>query len=439
MQTATLDQLTAATPATRNRAIDAYRAGAMVAVAAGHWLAAAIVRDGDSIAGANALDYSRSLHWLTYLFQVMPLFFCLGGYSNAASLDAHHRAGRANADWVAARLRRLTKPAGYLAGTWFAVVAVALMTGLAPSIALGASAAAAIPLWFLANYVADTALAPTTLRWHRTHGWRFSAALAGVFALIEVAHLTGVPVLPKLNIVVGWMLFQVLGFWWRDGLLPSAARLRSLAAGSAAVCGALVALGPWPLAMVRVPSQPLSNTWPPSAPLVFFGLAYCFIAIAAAPAVDGWLKGHRRAWSTVAAANTITMTVYLWHFTALAIVGGLWFALGLIGDAPVGSGSWWIAKIPMLVAATIVLAAIVALVGKKEREGLLSAGEGRSFTNGQAAALSLAIAAGFEVWTEAGTNPVLIVLGTTLLLASRYALGVTVSSKPRRSPLPQSN
>jgi hypothetical protein len=61
------------------------------------------------------------------------------------------------------------------------------------------------------------------------------------------------------------------------------------------------------------------------------------------------------------------MTVYLWHLTALAIVGSIGAALGLIGAPTVGSASWWIAKATMIAAAAVVLAILVLIVGRAEQ------------------------------------------------------------------------
>ncbi len=75
--------LAATTKSDRNRAVDFYRAAAMVAVAVGHWAAIAIAvgPDGDLITG-NALEFAPSMSWITWLFQVMPLFFVVGGFSS---------------------------------------------------------------------------------------------------------------------------------------------------------------------------------------------------------------------------------------------------------------------------------------------------------------------------------------------------------------------
>ena len=85
MSTPTISSLVAATPATRNRVVDLYRPVAITVVVLGHWLmAAVVVRDG-TVVHANILETSTVLQGLTWVFQVMPLFFLVGGYSNATS------------------------------------------------------------------------------------------------------------------------------------------------------------------------------------------------------------------------------------------------------------------------------------------------------------------------------------------------------------------
>ena len=106
----TLDSLASQTKSDRNRAVDFYRVVAMLAVAVGHWLAmVAISRDGELVSG-NALEFIPSLGWSTWILQVMPLFFVVGGFSSAMSLDAHNRSGGNAQDWIAARLRRMLPP-----------------------------------------------------------------------------------------------------------------------------------------------------------------------------------------------------------------------------------------------------------------------------------------------------------------------------------------
>ena len=96
----------------------------------------------------------------------MPLFFFVGGFASATSLRSAERRGMRPADWIATRLHRMVTPAAALAGFWVVALALAAALGGFGIVAVGA-AGAAIPLWFLANYTIDTALAPFTFRWFR--------------------------------------------------------------------------------------------------------------------------------------------------------------------------------------------------------------------------------------------------------------------------------
>ena len=100
--------LAGAAKADRNRAIDLYRALAMLAVSIGHWAAIVMTTDADGeLVTGNALEFAPSMSWLTWILQVMPLFFVVGGFSSAMSLDSHNAKGGRPQDWVAARLRRM--------------------------------------------------------------------------------------------------------------------------------------------------------------------------------------------------------------------------------------------------------------------------------------------------------------------------------------------
>ncbi len=415
-----------ATPSSRNRAIDAYRAIAMCAVALGHWLAADVRITNGSLTGGNALNSVPQLHIITWIFQVMPVFFCIGGFSNAASLDAHHRAGRSNGSWVRARLSRLTTPSVWLAGTWLTIVTVGSVLGQG-DLAGKAAGIASIPLWFLANYVADTSLAPITLRLYRKYNYKFIGGLVGLFAIGEAARFPKIHYVPQMNIVIGWLLFQVVGFAWKDGRLPSDKKLLPVGIASWSIAGLLVAFGPWPLAMVSVPGAQFANTWPPSLALMFYGFGLCSFAIAAAPAISSFLTRNAKAWKIVVVANTMTMTSYLWHFTALAIAAFALSKTSLLPTAAAGSGAWWLQKLPVMGAALVVLSILVAMLSGKERSGLLNATKATPVADSRALAIGtgvagLALAGGFEIWTAAEGDPKFALPGMILVLSVHFAL-----------------
>ena len=155
--------LAAATPAHRDRYVDLLRALAIVVVVIGHWTISAVTVDRGRLGWANVIAALPWAHPLTWLFQVMPVVFLVGGYANAASWTSHRRGGTSAAGWVRSRALRLLRPtAAFLA---------VLVTGYGAALALGADVqvaraavwASAISLWFLVVYLAVTSMAPLLL------------------------------------------------------------------------------------------------------------------------------------------------------------------------------------------------------------------------------------------------------------------------------------
>lgn len=410
----------------RNRAVDFYRVVAMLAVAVGHWLAMVAVTGSDGeLVGGNALSFVPGLGWATWLLQVMPLFFVVGGFSSAMSLDAHDRSDGRAQDWIAARLRRMLPPAVVLAATWLVVLAAGAAAGQL-TLAMAAVHASAIPLWFLANYTIDTALAPFVLPRFRNDPRRFGALIVGAFLTFEAMRIAGVPVLPHVNWVLGWLAFQVLGMAWRDGLLPTGARLVSLAGSLwAATLFLVLSGGPWSITMVHAPGAEHSPTNPPTLSLMTFGAAFSLTAIALAPRISTMLAARPKAWMAVVASNSIAMSVYLWHMTAAVIfTGALHLTVGL-PSAAVGSVDWWMFKIPTILGSMLILAPIVAIVSKIERRALLAPRRPWNGSVGSIIVVAALTSTALKLWTSgnvvliAPSLIVLVVLGRTALSATQ--------------------
>ena len=301
----------------------------------------------------------------------MPLFFFAGGFASATSLISAERKGLAPADWVATRLRRMVTPAAALAGFWAVALVLAAVGGGFGVVSYGA-VGAAIPLWFLANYTIDTALAPFTFRWFRARPVVFVGSLLALFALAEAARFAGIPMVPQVNWVIGWLGFQVAGFAWQAGMLPTGRSLAALAGLFWALTLAAVNLGPWPAVMLHHGGLDHSPTHPPSSALLLFGLAYSFTAAAFAPAVTRWLERSERAWQLTISANVIAMSVYLWHMTAAVLVAAVAYATGLLRTVDPGTSAWWATKPLILLANLVVLVPIVRKVAPIEQRALLS-------------------------------------------------------------------
>ena len=176
MQTSTAERIAAATPVTRNRVVDLLRVAALSVVVLGHWLLAAVWLDDGELQTGAVLGLATWTHPVTWVFQVMPVFFLVGGYANGRSWRAARRRGEPWPQWLRARLRRLLVPVVPLLVAWVVILAVALAAGADPAMLRTASQTALVPTWFLAAYVAVCALAPLTLRvWERLGWWSVAA------------------------------------------------------------------------------------------------------------------------------------------------------------------------------------------------------------------------------------------------------------------------
>ncbi len=410
--TINMSDLVSGAKADRNRAVDFYKAIAMVAVAFGHWMAIAVFTDADGeIVAKNALEFDYSLAWLTWALQVMPLFFLAGGFSSAVSLDSHNRKGGAPQDWVANRLRRMMVPTMVLAYFWIVVLGIGSAVGFRSMAFIGASAGA-IPLWFLANYTIDTAIAPITLPLFRAQPVRFGIVVAGSFTLFEVLGIVGVPVVQNINWVIGWLIFQILGFAWKDGLLPSRRTLGWLSPALWALTYAAVKIGPWRASMVDDGGEAFLPTHPPSIALMLFGMAYCSTAVFLAPSINSWLACSKKSFTVVAVLGGVGMSVYLWHFTAAVVAGiGLLLVDGL-PTAEVGTPDWWVQKLPLIGLSFVLLLGILRLVKRFEVEGLLA--EKARYRGSMTRILISAalLSAGVKLWT--GGTPTKVAIGLAI-------------------------
>jgi len=139
-------ELAEQTPASRNRYVDFLRALSIGAVVLGHWIIAAPWIEGGRLQLDHMLSVQPATQWLTLIFQVMPVFFLVGGYSNAASWDAARRSGTSYGRWVAGRARRLIGPIIPLILIWAAMAFVFRGFGVSYEMIRHASILALVPI-----------------------------------------------------------------------------------------------------------------------------------------------------------------------------------------------------------------------------------------------------------------------------------------------------
>ncbi|WP_409329713.1 acyltransferase family protein [Trujillonella humicola] len=367
--TGRVHELAARTPPGRNRVVDLVRAAAILFVVLGHWLVV-VVRLGDdgTLSGVNLLGIWPPAQPMTWVFQVMPLFFLVGGYAGAAAWISARRSGQDGLRWLDGRLRRLLRPTTAFLLVAVSAAALARLAGVDPELVATAGWVAGIALWFLAVYLALTALTPLVVQADERYGLGVPAALAGAAAVVDVLRLSaGVPAVELLNFVLVWLCLLALGVAWHSGRLTGSPWPPALLAGGGlAVLVGLVALGPYPVSMVNVPGDEFHNTAPPSLALLALGLTQAGLVLLACRALDR-LAHRPRVWLATVALNGVILSVFLWHMVPVVAAGLLLYGTGLFPQPEPASAQWFALRPVWVLACAVLLAGVVALVARFER------------------------------------------------------------------------
>ncbi|MCK0173047.1 acyltransferase [Mycolicibacterium sp. F2034L] len=349
-------EVTAGTPAGRDRAIDVIRITALLAVVLGHTLMATSTLRDDVFIWDNLLAEVPAFQALTWIFQIMPLFFFAGV---AACLDSW-RPGLSWGGWLLRRCTRLYRPVFYYLAFWG--VALTALRFMVPVHVYEPIAGISVQLlWFLGAYVLVLAAVPLLSR-VRTTG-RLIAAMAvmyGVIATVDVIRLNveSFSALGYVNTVV-WLLPGLLGVAYRRGLLRPRAGV-TLGAAMFAVNVVLMWLGPYELSLVGVETQQLKNMSPPSLLLAGHAIMLCPLAIAAAPAISRWAR-RPRVWWLTAIGNSGAMTLYLWHMPVLLGMHLTFDYLGFPRFDPAATGFIALSIVQVVMMVVLVGAAFIAL------------------------------------------------------------------------------
>lgn len=305
-------EVEAQTPAGRDRAIDVIRIASLVSVVFGHTImATSTIRD-DVFIWSNLLTESTVFQALTWVFQIMPLFFFAGVAASVQSWNP----GSSWGGWLLKRCTRLYRPVFYYLAFWTAALAV--LRFVLPEHVYEPVAGISIQLlWFLGAYVLVLAAVPLLARITTTG--QMAGAIIGTYAFIAVIdairiNMDGYASLGYLNTVV-WLIPGVFGVAYRRNLLTSSAALK-VGLGMLGVNLSLLYFGPYDLSLVGIETQQLKNMTPPSLLLAGHAIMMCAFAIAAAPAINRWAR-RPRVWWLAAIGNTGAMTLYLWHMPLL--------------------------------------------------------------------------------------------------------------------------
>jgi fucose 4-O-acetylase-like acetyltransferase len=395
-----VDELVAATPSTRDRYVDFLRAASIMVVVIGHWTIALIFWDEGVIRSTSAIGQAPGLWLATWLCQVMPVFFFVGGYSNYVAYESLRRRGGTAGAFIRSRVRRLLVPSLVFLGVWAVVMVVlhltdtgaptgprfgdlVLLRGVRPpgqTIPFG-------PLWFLGVYLAVVCLSPVTIWLHKRFRWWVPAFfVAGAVAADLVGFIGGQSGVRYLNVIFVLLFPHQLGHFYGDG---SAQRWRrpALVAMAAVGLGGLIALtNPWlfralgpqrfdwfpgighyPRSLLGTDIERVSNAYPPTLCYMLVAFWLIGLVLLLRPVLSRWLQ-RPRPWKATILGNAYIMTIFLWHMTAYLLAILLLWPLGF-GQEDEPTGRWWLERPLWLVVPGAILVGLVAVFGRFETRG----------------------------------------------------------------------
>jgi fucose 4-O-acetylase-like acetyltransferase len=338
----------------RDLVLDLLRTGSLLVVVLWHWIFTSVRWADDGPHVGNPVAATPGLWLLTWVLQVMPAFFIVGG-------SLHARDTTAPLAFWRKRVRRLLLPVLPLLGL-AALVAFAAAVAGRPDLVRGVLLVVS-PMWFLATYLVCIAVAPLARVAHDRWGWRVVAAgvlVASVIDALRIGGGVGGALTGLAAFVVVWATVHQLGF----GLaaLRAAPRRQQLTVALAGFTALALAAwwGPYPAAMVGLDGAELSNMGPPTVMVVFLAVGQLGLIAWCEP----WLaRTAQRARALLTVAGEWSMTVYAWHLLAFAAFWALAVRAGFDVSSRI-DGDWWRVR-PLWLLGPLVLAVPLCLVARR--------------------------------------------------------------------------
>ncbi len=346
----------------RDRAVDVARLAALAVVMFGHCalLLATIDRGGVRI--GNLLGELPALAPITWIVQVMPLFFLAGGAAGAYG----YRSGTPWGTWLFTRARRLCRPVFWYLAAWsLGLLTVRLTLGTESAMVLGRESVAL--LWFLGVYLVVLAFVPALMRLStgRAVGVMLTCLLAGSAVTDAIRFAVGTPEAGAANFVLVWLIPVTMGVAYARRLITAHVAL-AIAVSAFATQVALVVAGPYEVALVVTGAEQTSNVSPPSLVLALQCTWMSCAFVLAAGAIRRYAE-RPRVWRIVAAGNGGAMTLYLWHIPAIAIAAFALHTVGLDAYDVRASGFWSLLALRTLVFAVVMMALFRVLAPLEHR------------------------------------------------------------------------
>lgn len=349
----------------RDKYVDWLRALSLIVVVVWHWAFTILEWKPHGPEPTSPLGFTSGLWILTWLLQVLPLFFYVGGHVHLLSWRRAKGRGVGIGAFVLRRIRALALPALFLSGVWVVIGAVVTYTfgvdWMWRVVLLVLS-----PLWFLGVYLVLIALLPVALWLHRRYDVLALIWLGGTALVVDVLRFRyGLEWAGWLNMIVVWGLAHQAGFFYdRVVELPRRYDAALLWTGLFALFG-LVYSGIYPGSMVGVPGDKWSNMAPPTFVIVALLLFQIGLVEVLRPAMEQVLERPR--WRRLNDfINRYSLPLFLFHTTGMAISLGLsWWLFGTLGGQIPPDLKWWLERPIAIIGPLICTTPVIYLFGRR--------------------------------------------------------------------------
>ncbi|MEO6988621.1 MAG: acyltransferase [Aquihabitans sp.] len=367
LQAGTVDYSAPTPHGERDIFIDFVRAFSLLVVVAWHWVFTIIIWKDNGPSATNPIGFTRGLFIVTWLFQVMPLFFFVGGFAHAESWEAASEKGRfrSTLGFAWSRAGQLARPALALAVAWWLLgsVAVALfeINGVPRAVKLVLS-----PLWFIIVYLLLVLLFPITHWLHEKFGVLVLVWGVGIAVVVDVARFShNVSWIAWVNMIVVWATCHQLGYFWEELVSLGRRAAWGLAWIGLFSLTALVGSKIYPGSMVGVPGDKISNMAPPTITILALLSFQAGVALLIRPWVLHRLRTSERWANASEIINRFSLPLFLFHSTGMAV----WAAFGhyVLKNEQLREPNlqWWLTRPLAFIGPLLLTMPIILLLGRK--------------------------------------------------------------------------
>lgn len=393
----------------RDRYPDALRAGALLVVVFGHWIATLPrLEDGRLIATDHLLGIWNAAGMLTWIVQVVPLFVFVSAAVSAAGVARRREQGHDQLHWWAGRALGLARPTVTYMAALAVFALISLYTGgrlLSPF-----NHSLTVHLWFLIMLITVQGLLPLSVEADRRYGLK---AVFGLLVLAALADMLRAGVrtpsdllqlgdlvmaeeggIGWLNLLVVWLIPQQLGIAWKRARFSGTWTGLGLVVVGLLWLAATTASG-YPVAMVGTDLDGNSNLLPPTLALIgVMWIQVGLVLLCERPMRR--LLSLKHAAGAVSFLGALGMPLYLWH--KLAELPAAWVGERL--GAPIDAGDpgdpgFWLGRLVWIILCTImvapVLAAVVSFELTRKRDVVQASNTAAIFAGGFALIASLVV------------------------------------------------